>query len=48
MIELLATDWSRILGWQSPIGLAIFFLGLGTFIWLLGRADRGRKEKKEE
>ena len=24
-------DWSHVLGWGSPIGLGVFFLGTGTF-----------------
>lgn len=46
MLELVATDWGRILSWQSPVGLAIFFAGAGLFIWLLSRAGKGKKEEE--
>ena len=28
-----------ILGWGSPIGVGLFLALLGTFIWMLARAD---------
>lgn len=46
MLDLAATDWGRILSWQSPVGLAIFFAGAGIFIWLLSRAGRGKQGEK--
>jgi len=35
-----------ILGWPGPIGLGIFFALLGTFIWLLAKADEISKRTK--
>ncbi len=26
------TNWHEILGWGSPVGLAIFFIGLGALL----------------
>jgi len=34
-----------VLGWGSPIGLAIFFIGLGIFIRLIGRWGPGKKKE---
>jgi hypothetical protein len=48
MIELLAASMERILGWGSPIGLAIFFVGVGVLFYLTGWArvtKNGQKEK---
>ncbi len=28
-----------ILGWPGPVGIGIFLALLGTFIWLLAKAD---------
>jgi len=25
-------DWNQVLGWGSPIGLGVFFLGFGKFM----------------
>jgi hypothetical protein len=27
-------DWEKVLGWGSPIGVAIFFVGAGILIYL--------------
>jgi hypothetical protein len=27
-------DWEKILGWSSPIGVAIFFVGSGILLYL--------------
>ncbi len=35
-----------ILGWPGPIGLGIFLALLGTFIWLLAKADEISKRTK--
>jgi hypothetical protein len=35
-----------ILGWPGPVGLGIFFVLLGTFIWLLAKADEINKRTK--
>ena len=35
-----------ILFWSGPIGLGIFFALLGTFIWLLAKADEISKRTK--
>jgi hypothetical protein len=35
-----------ILGWAGPIGLGIFLICLGTFIWLLTKADEVSKHTK--
>jgi len=32
--------------WGSPVGLGIFFVCLGIFIYLLSLADKNRKEKQ--
>ena len=32
--------------WGSPVGLGLFLLFLGGFIFLLSLADRARKDKK--
>ena len=34
------------LHWGSPIGLGVFFAGLGTMIWLLTKADEISKRTK--
>ncbi len=31
-------------GWGSPVGVGLFLLMLGGFIFLLSRADRNRKK----
>jgi len=36
-------DLFLILGWPGPVGLGIFFVLLGTFIWLLAKADEVKK-----
>ena len=35
-----------ILGWPGPIGIGIFLVLLGTFIWLLTKADEINKRTK--
>ena len=35
-----------ILFWSGPIGLGIFLAFLGTFIWLLTKADQVSKHTK--
>ena len=35
-----------ILGWPGPIGVGIFLVLLGTFIWLLTKADEINKRTK--
>lgn len=35
-----------VLGWGSPIGIGIFLALLGTFIWLLTKADEVSKRTK--
>jgi len=35
-----------VLFWSGPIGLGIFFAGLGVFIWLLAKADETSKRTK--
>ena len=35
-----------VLFWSGPIGLGIFLALLGTFIWLLAKADEIRKRTK--
>ncbi|HJW88074.1 MAG TPA: hypothetical protein VJ565_01180 [Dehalococcoidia bacterium] len=35
-----------VLFWSGPIGLGVFFAGLGTFIWLLAKADETGKRTK--
>jgi len=35
-----------ILGWASPLGLGIFLALLGTFSWMLARADETRARSK--
>ena len=35
-----------VLFWSGPIGLGIFLAGLGTFIWLLAKADEISKRTK--
>ena len=37
-----------VLFWSGPIGLGIFFAGLGTFIYLLTKASEVNKRTKEE
>jgi hypothetical protein len=39
-----------VLFWSGPIGLGIFLVCLGTFIWLLAKADAIKKgtPKKDE
>lgn len=32
-----------VLFWSGPIGIGIFLVCLGTFIWLLARADAERR-----
>jgi hypothetical protein len=40
-------DWFLILSWGSPLGLAIFFVGIGLLIFLLAKADAARKDKEK-
>lgn len=40
-------DLFMILGWSSPIGLGVFFLCLGAFIYLLSKADSNKKKWKK-
>jgi hypothetical protein len=35
-----------VLFWSGPIGLGIFLVLLGTFIWLLAKADEVSKRTK--
>jgi nitrogen fixation-related uncharacterized protein len=37
-------DWFLVLGWGSPIGIAIFLMGLGVLFWGISRVQP--KEKK--
>lgn len=32
--------WRSILGWGSPIGLGVFLVCFGAFLWLLKKAGR--------
>jgi hypothetical protein len=45
-------DLFLILGWSSPIGIGAFLALLGTFIWMLSKADetsaRSKALKKEK
>ena len=34
-----------ILGWGSPVGVGFFLVALALMIWLLSKADRGKKNK---
>ena len=42
----MAGDLFLVLGWGSPIGIGIFLALLGTFIWLLAKADEMSKRTK--
>ncbi len=33
---MMATDLEKVLGWGSPIGLAVFFIALGLLFRLTG------------
>ncbi|HUU64298.1 MAG TPA: hypothetical protein VMX96_10350 [Dehalococcoidia bacterium] len=35
-----------LLFWSGPIGIGIFLVLLGTFIWLLAKADETKKRTK--
>jgi uncharacterized membrane protein len=35
-----------LLFWSGPIGIGIFLVLLGTFIWLLSKADETKKRTK--
>lgn len=35
--------WNNILGWGSPVGIAILFAGIGIMWWGLGNLWRCRK-----
>ena len=35
-----------LLFWSGPIGIGIFLVLLGTFIWLLSKADETKKQTK--
>jgi len=35
--------WFLVFGWDSPIGIDIFLLCLGSMIYLLSKADTSRK-----
>ena len=37
-------DWFLVLGWGSPIGIAIFLMGLGVLFWGISRAQLIKKE----
>lgn len=37
-----------VLFWSGPIGLGIFFAGLGTMIWLIAKANEINKRIKEK
>ena len=37
-----------VLFWSGPIGVGIFLALLGTFIWLLAKADEVSKRTKRE
>lgn len=37
-----------VLFWSGPIGLGVFLALLGTFIWLLAKADEIKKRVKWE
>ena len=37
-----------VLFWSGPIGLGIFLALLGTFVWLLAKADEIKKRAKWE
>jgi hypothetical protein len=47
MLELsqkgLTMDWNQVLGWGSPIGLGVFFAGLGVFF--RNYVNLGRRNK---
>lgn len=36
-------DWWLVFFWPGPIGIGFFLVCLGTFIWLLAKADAERK-----
>ncbi len=36
-------NWNTILGWGSPVGIAILFVGIGILWWGLARLWRGCK-----
>jgi hypothetical protein len=37
----------EILGWGSPIGLGLFFVGFGVFVYLASKANAISKWKKK-
>ena len=37
-----------VLFWSGPIGLGVFFAGLGAMIFLLAKADEVSKRTKKE
>lgn len=39
-------DLYLILGWPGPMGVGAFLALLGTFIWLLAKADEIKKRTK--
>jgi hypothetical protein len=34
--------------WSGPVGLGIFFAGLGTMIWLIAKANEINRRAKEK
>jgi len=38
------SDIYSILGWGSPIGIGLFLLFLGCFIFLVSKTGKGKKE----
>ncbi|MDD4876161.1 MAG: hypothetical protein PHQ86_03395 [Dehalococcoidales bacterium] len=45
--------WWLVFFWSGPIGIGVFLACLGTFVWLLAKADAIKKqtsliEKKKE
>ncbi len=46
MLELLAVNLEGledVFGWGSPLGLAVFFVGAGLFIYLLSKAGKDKR-----
>jgi hypothetical protein len=39
-------DWFVILFWSGPIGLGIGLVLIGTFVWMLAKADEISKRTK--
>ena len=46
--EVRMSELFPILFWSGPIGIGFFLVCLGTFIWLLSKADAVRKSVREK